>query len=143
MRSTYFHDENKKREFIKAAKKAKVSAQSYGYTDKSGPIYVDEQLTKQTFLLFKRAKELKRQGFKFVWISNGEILVRESETSPVIRITAESQIIEIENEILLSKKNTKGDKRNPKQEKKINKKNKNKPSPSSSSNGNQPNNHSK
>lgn len=97
-----FNDESKKRNFIKAAKKAKVSAQTYGYTDKTGPIYVDEQLTKQTFLLFKRTKELKKQGYKFVWISNGEILARKNEKSTAIRITTESQVIDLENEILMS-----------------------------------------
>lgn len=99
-----FRDNAKKMQFVKAAKKLKLSTASFGYGTDPMPVYVDEQLTKTTFLLFKRAKELKKVGVKFVWISNGEILVRKDENELVSRIVSETQIQGIENELLVADK---------------------------------------
>lgn len=96
-----FRNNDAKMGFIKAAKKKKISTQMFGYNDTPKPVYVDEQLTRATFMLFKRAKELKKVGAKFVWISNGEILTRQADKSPVVRIISEAQIVEIENQLLL------------------------------------------
>lgn len=55
-----FKSREKKGEFIKASKSKRISTQMYGYGDESLPIYVDDQLTKETFLLFKETKQLKK-----------------------------------------------------------------------------------
>lgn len=39
----------------------------YGYAGEARPIYVDEQLTKDTFLLLKYTKRLKKVGVNYVW----------------------------------------------------------------------------
>lgn len=75
----------------------------YGYAGESKPIYVDEQLTRQTFLLFKQAKNLKKVGCTYVWISNGDIMARVNSTSPFIKITQNHQVDELEKALILKK----------------------------------------
>ncbi|XP_037298303.1 uncharacterized protein LOC119190444 [Manduca sexta] len=54
-------------------------------------VFINEHLTKENRILFSKArttgKELK---FKYVWTSNGNIFMRRSETSTVVRITSEA-----------------------------------------------------
>lgn len=75
----------------------------YGYGGESLPIYVDDQLTKETFLLFKETKQLKKIGIAFVWLSNGNILVRETSDSQITRIESFTQLKEFEQSLLLKK----------------------------------------
>lgn len=97
-----FSSQQKKTEFVKAAKKKRLSTQMYGYTGDSKPIYVDEQLTKYTYTLFAQAKQLKKAGIKHVWVSNGDVLYRQADDSPTKRIHSSTQINEIEKAIMLS-----------------------------------------
>lgn len=54
-------------------------------------IYINEHLTKENRILFSKArttgKELK---FKYIWTSNGNIFMRRSESSSVVRISSEA-----------------------------------------------------
>lgn len=97
-----FNNVEKKNEFVRAAKSKKISTVMYGYGGEPLPIYVDPQLTRDSFTLFKYAKKLKKVGIAFVWISaNGEILVREKPTSNIINIKTTAQIDAIERECIL------------------------------------------
>lgn len=91
-----FADEKKKRDFVKRSKTKKINTQMYGYTGECKPIYVDEQLTRESFLLFKRAEALKKHGVNFVWIQSGNILMRETPKTGVIHIKSIEQLNEIE-----------------------------------------------
>lgn len=102
-----FSNNNKKYQFVRAAKGKKISTAMYGCSGETRPIYVDEQLTRESFLLFKHAKKLKRIGVSFVWIANGEIYVREKQNAEKINIKTVSQIDAIEREIILRSKATK------------------------------------
>lgn len=95
--------QHKKAEFIKAAKKKRLSTQIYGYGGDSKPIYVDEQLTKYTYTLLAQAKQLKKIGIKHVWVSNGDVLYRQTDDSKTQRILSSHQVKEIEKGIMLSK----------------------------------------
>ena len=47
-------------------------------------IYINHDLTKENISLFKAAKEYKNnKGYKFLWISDGKILMRKTENSKV------------------------------------------------------------
>nr|CAH7723888.1 unnamed protein product [Callosobruchus chinensis]CAH7724521.1 unnamed protein product [Callosobruchus chinensis]CAH7737092.1 unnamed protein product [Callosobruchus chinensis]CAH7742699.1 unnamed protein product [Callosobruchus chinensis] len=53
--------------------------------DSTTPIYVDEELTKETYALFKKAKQLLREkGYKYVWHREGRILARIADGNNVI-----------------------------------------------------------
>lgn len=99
-----FTDEQLKRKFVKEAKKKRISTQMFGYEGADKPVYVDEQLTRETFLLFKHAKELKTKGCKFVWIANGDIMIRTDESAPYIKITNKHQIDKIEKSLREAKR---------------------------------------
>lgn len=59
-------------------------------------IYINERLTKiNRNILFRVKEEAKKNKWKFVWISNGHILVRKKENSAVRRIRRESDISKI------------------------------------------------
>lgn len=104
-----FKSMEKKRAFVRASKQKKLSSRMYGYKGENRPIYVDEQLTTQSFNLFKEAKKkLKRVGFKHVWIQNGDILVRETDNAKILNIRSLTQIIELEKEKTLRKNNANG-----------------------------------
>lgn len=75
-----------------------------GYDGDEMPVYVDEQITKESFMLFKNAKKLKKVGYAYVWISNGDIMVRRNPKSPFIKITSQEQIDSLETAELLRKK---------------------------------------
>lgn len=107
-----FSSQQKKSEFIKAAKKIRLSSQMYGYAGDSKPIYVDEQLTKYTYTLFAQAKQLKKIGIKHVWVSNGDVLYREADDSQTKRIHSSTQIKEIEKAVMLNKNKLNNNKHN-------------------------------
>lgn len=102
-----FNCKEKKIQFVRAAKTKKISTQMYGYDGEPQPIYVDTQITRESFLLFKSAKELKKLGVRFVWLTiEGEILIREKPNDRIICIKNEKQIMEIQKSILLRNKTT-------------------------------------
>lgn len=60
---------------------------------KSERIFINENLTKLQRWLFWNAKECaKEKGYKYVWMSNGKILVRRKDGAAVIRIEDESDL---------------------------------------------------
>lgn len=101
-----FNKNEKKIEFVKSAKQKRISSAQIGYSGDAYPIYVDHQLTTESFNLFLEAKKLKKLGVTFVWIANGNILLREKVGKPAIKITSISQLKSIEKEFLLQTKKT-------------------------------------
>lgn len=78
-----------------------------GYNGADTPIYVDEQLTQHTYEILTQAKALKKMGMKYVWTSNGDVLCREQDDSPMVRINSLEKIKEIEKRMALSNKRKK------------------------------------
>nr|CAI5857152.1 unnamed protein product [Callosobruchus analis] len=76
----------KKRQILKArSAKGKITSRNCGLGDSTTPIYVDEELTKETYVLFKKAKQLLREkGYKYVWHREGRILARKADGNNVI-----------------------------------------------------------
>nr|CAH7754778.1 unnamed protein product [Callosobruchus chinensis] len=65
--------------------KGKITSRNCGLGDSTTPIYVDEELTKETYALFKKAKQLLREkGYKYVWHREGRILARIADGNNVI-----------------------------------------------------------
>lgn len=55
-------------------------------------IFLNEDLCKHSRELFKKARELKRHGFKYVWCKNGSILVRKDDNGPIKKMLTAGQI---------------------------------------------------
>lgn len=91
-----FKDLDAKVNFIKTAKKKKISTNTLGFAGEPIPVYVDEQLTKDTYQLLARAKQLKKAGIKYIWVTNGEVLIRANDEAKVIKILSVHQVTELE-----------------------------------------------
>lgn len=87
--------------FDKSESKAKVMEQKKsvrldtvkcGITDTFSNIFINEDMPRHTRDLFKKARNLKEHGYKYIWCKDGKILVRKTDGGPVIRILTMSQI---------------------------------------------------
>lgn len=69
--------------------KRNFSTQHLGYEGAAVPIYINENLSPVKRKLYKAAREIKKsKNFTFLWVRNGNILMRENQGSPVVRITS-------------------------------------------------------
>lgn len=93
-------NETKKKELIKAAKTKRITTAMLTDGDSNGnPIYVDEMTTPQTRALFAEARKLRDVGVKYVWVSNGDVLVRENDGAKVQRVDSMHHIERIKRNI--------------------------------------------
>lgn len=53
-------------------------------------------MTKDTYQLFARAKQLKKAGIKYIWVANGEVLIRANDEAKVTKIISAQQVTELE-----------------------------------------------
>lgn len=54
------------------------------------PLFMDEELTSETYKLFKKAKNLKLSGYKYVWHKNGTVLARKDDGDKYVIIKDET-----------------------------------------------------
>lgn len=67
------------------------------------PLLISEQLTRQNQELFHIARSLRgRNGYKFVWTNNGQILARQTQNSKVIRIKDSAQVLQLKTQTHLN-----------------------------------------
>ena len=60
------------------------------------PIYINEQLTQLKQNIYKNARELKKShNCKYVWTKNGDIFIRKTDNSQIIKIKSITQINDI------------------------------------------------
>lgn len=84
-----FTRRSKRNEILAKARKARLSTQSLGFHGTSKPVFVNEHLTQKNKQLLGAAIARKKVvQWKFVWSSNGKILARRAESTPIIRITS-------------------------------------------------------
>lgn len=72
--------------------KGKINASVCGISNETTPIYFNEDMTKDQKNLYSKARNLKKEGFQFVWAKNGNIFVREKADSVIQRIKSEEDI---------------------------------------------------
>ena len=73
------------------------STHDFGINTERSPakIFLNESLTRQNKELFRQAQEFKRgHAFKFIWTRNGNIFIRKTEHSKVIKITHQNDLKE-------------------------------------------------
>lgn len=64
----------------------------------SRPVFVNDHLAPHNKLLYKQARQLgKDHGYKYIWVNDGKIRLRKSETSKPILIADESDLLKITN----------------------------------------------
>lgn len=79
---------------IRNSKMSKLSANSIHSTwSNENKVYVNERLTKDQRMLFGLARTTgKCKKFKFVWVNNGDILMRKDESSKTICIRSQQDL---------------------------------------------------
>nr|CAI5840816.1 unnamed protein product [Callosobruchus analis] len=79
-----FSDENSKLKFMKSKKRLKLTSKDLGFNENK-KVYLNHDLTATNLELLKAARICKQKmDFKFLWINNGNILMRKDENSKVI-----------------------------------------------------------
>lgn len=78
-----------------AARKTKLDTGHLGF-DTSDPIYVNDNLCMEMKVLLSKPRESRREKkWKFVWVSQGRILMRKTEKSPFSHITCDADLAQV------------------------------------------------
>ncbi|XP_045459285.1 uncharacterized protein LOC123669739 [Melitaea cinxia] len=86
----------KKDDFLALAKRIKLQCSDIGFAGNSSNVYFKEHLTRSNKALLQEAKKLaKEKNFSYVWIKNCTIMVRRTDTSPVLHILSNSDLKKI------------------------------------------------
>lgn len=80
---------------IARSKKGKINPVKCGLGTSEAPIFIDEELTKETYNLFKKAKALKELGYKYVWHRNGKVLMRKNDGDNAVHIKNDAALNEL------------------------------------------------
>lgn len=90
-------------QLIRAARVRRgLTTDMFGMPGNPIKVYFNEHLTKPNRILYSKTRAVgKELGFKFVWTKDGNIYMRRSETSSVLRVTSEATLkkLAIEHEI--------------------------------------------
>lgn len=77
---------------VQKRKGRKLTLEECKIGDKIGNIYINEDLPSNIRRLYRKARELKKNGYKFVWQRNGHIFARKSNNTDAREIFSESQV---------------------------------------------------
>lgn len=81
---------------LKAARTKKINASQVNERHKNEPIYFNEHLTPRLKELFFHCRKFKEaNNYKFAWVKDGKIFIRENENSKVIRIVSTDELINL------------------------------------------------
>lgn len=80
---------------LEATRKKKLQTGLLGF-DRDLPLYLNEHLCVENKILLGKARQAKRdKDWKFVWVSQGRILMRKAEKSPVLHITCDADLAKV------------------------------------------------
>ncbi|KAH8029296.1 hypothetical protein HPB51_025054 [Rhipicephalus microplus] len=80
---------------LEATRKKKLQTGLLGF-DRDLPLYLNEHLCVENKILLGKARQAKRdKDWKFVWVSQGRILMRKAEKSPVLHITCDADLVKV------------------------------------------------
>lgn len=87
-----FDEHNTKARWLKSKKKVHLNTSELGYNT-SNKVYLNHDLTKANLELYKAARNFKNENaYKFLWIANGNILLRKDESSKVVLLETTEQL---------------------------------------------------
>lgn len=77
---------------LTAAKRLRLSTSDFGF-EHASPIYVNEHLCPESKILLGKATERKKAtNWKFLWVTQGKILMRKAVNSGVVQICTEADL---------------------------------------------------
>lgn len=78
-----------------AARKKTLKADKLGF-DTTDLVYINEHLCIENKILLSKARKLKKEkNWKYVWVSQGKILMRKSESSSILHVTCEADLANV------------------------------------------------
>lgn len=82
--------------FLKAARIKKLTANDLNSRFVNNPIFVSEHLTKELKKVFYHSRQFKTQNnFKYCWVRDGKIFLRQNESSKVHRIVSTVDLLNV------------------------------------------------
>lgn len=86
--------------FIRAARAAKnIKSDQLAISGTVHHIYINEHLTIRNKQLFRLCRQRAAQhNYKYVWVKNGTILVRQTDTSNIFAVRNETEVIKIKSQ---------------------------------------------
>lgn len=81
-----FKNYKTKLDILQIAKTHKLFAHNLGFENNNNKITMVDQLIDNKQILLKESKILRSHGFKYIWTRNGQVLVRQTDTSNIIII---------------------------------------------------------
>ncbi|KAH6920209.1 hypothetical protein HPB50_028802 [Hyalomma asiaticum] len=86
----------RKRDLILQAARKKRPTTAMLCSENAQPLYVNEHLCPEYKVLLGKAIQMKREKkWKFVWVSEGKVLMRKADNSRVISLTSEEDLDQI------------------------------------------------
>lgn len=80
---------------LSVAKKTRLNTTHLGF-ETNDPLYINEHLCIENKILLSKARQARREkNWKYVWVSQGKILLRKTENSPVLHITCEGDLTRV------------------------------------------------
>ena len=76
----------------KKKKKGNFTQKDCKIGNRNTKIFINEDLTQQTYKLFKESLKLKNSGYQYIWHKHGNVYVRQAEGEPCIFIKSEQHI---------------------------------------------------
>nr|CAI5836230.1 unnamed protein product [Callosobruchus analis] len=87
-----FSTAEKRNKVLEKRKKNALTCQNCGVSEMPTPIYINEDLSRPTRDIFRKARELRTVGFKYVWCKNSQVYVRKMDGDQAIKINSLSEI---------------------------------------------------
>lgn len=86
-----------KENFVASARSYKnLTAEDLGFVGVTSRIFVNDHLTRENKQLLTKTKKLAlEKNYKYTWVQNCKILVRRNDTSPIISIGSEGDLVKI------------------------------------------------
>lgn len=88
-----FTRRSKRNLVLAKARKMRLTTDALGFEGASKPVFLNEHLTRKNKQLLGAAVAKKKSvAWKYVWTSNGKVLARRGESTPILRITTMADI---------------------------------------------------
>nr|CAI5854692.1 unnamed protein product [Callosobruchus analis] len=65
-----------------------LDSQNCNIDDLRTRLFINEDLSRPTRELFKKARELRQKGYKYVWCKNQQVYVRKRQGEQAVRISS-------------------------------------------------------
>lgn len=84
---TFKSVEDKHKLLKKRKSKGKIVGDRCGLTE-TNPIFINEDMSKETRELYASARTLRNKGYKYIWAKDGRIFARQDDNAKLIRINS-------------------------------------------------------